>query len=264
VAQLDNAGKPWDSKSLFYLESHWGYKSSEKIAVYLGRTEFAVHRQAKKRGLTYPVSRPCYLSISKVAKMLGISWVSVRKLIERDILPWINLYQRTSVRKVIHIEQLQVWIADPSNWVFLPQIEAVNDLRLKRIIKKASQEWGDEWISVNEAAALRHVSADLVYIYIYEGRIPAFQMDKGSSWKMLRSVVEKIPFGRDSVVAIFCRGCKRLFEISGTLYKKLVFGDDLVVAPVTVAVLCSFCGRKREGPFAARAQLVERCKETNG
>lgn len=247
---------PWDVESLTYLQSHLGYKSNKKIAEHLGRSESAVRHKAAELKVAHPLQSPNYLSMANVAKMLGISWNSLRKLMNKTAFPWITLYQKNDARRMIHIQQLQMWLTDPMNWVYFP-VETVTDPRLASIIKKVSREWGDEWIPVTEAARIRCVSPHLIYFYIYEGKLPAYQFGKWATWKILRSVAENVPFGRDSVVAIYCLGCKQLVEISGTLYPKLLFGDDMVVVPVRIKIPCPFCGRGRKGPCVVNAHLIE-------
>lgn len=178
----------WSAADDAYLREWSGVISDEELAARLGRSPAAIRRvRNKRKGLHTPAHHPDYLTALGVARVLGVDGHTVMKWIDRGILPAEAAPVATAAIRRIRRDTFYAWALRPVNWVYFlrPLREGrISDERLRRLLARRAETWGDEWWTTGQAADYHGVISNDVMRYIEAGRLPAVRW---GNWYVLRS-----------------------------------------------------------------------------
>jgi hypothetical protein len=159
-----------------------GEMTDAEIGAALGRSAEAVRIRRQKRGFPARSKRPGWLTGHQAAKRMGWDVHKVIMLASRGLLRCERLPGQRGIL-TIREERLERWALDPVNWVYFTH-EKVCDERLRRLLKRRAERWGDAWWTTGQAAAWHGVEAAVVQRAIERGEIPAV---KWGNWWVRRS-----------------------------------------------------------------------------
>jgi len=104
-------------------------------------------------------------------------------LIPFDVIP--GERQILNIRKVT----LYRWATRPNNWIYF-RVRNMWDFHLKRLVIRAQEIWGDEWLTIGQAARLIGCDTKSLNMRINRGRIP--EARKNGNWYLPKSVAAGI------------------------------------------------------------------------
>ncbi len=189
------AGRPastwantWTAADEAFLAEHAGHLGDEELAEALGRSAVSIRVRRRRRGYPGPTVHPDYVTAQGIAKSLGIDVHAVCGWIERGLMA--AELAPLADRKIWRVRRVAfyAWALNPLNWVYfirpVRDPERIRDEKLRRLIARRAEQWGDEWWSIGEVADYHGVDAGDVNRAIRAGRLPA--TDWGNWW-VLRS-----------------------------------------------------------------------------
>ena len=163
----------WTEDEDAFLKANLGYLAEDEIAALLGRSVNAIHlRWFRELALPAPSKDPAYITTYQAGLLLGVdSGHVMQNLVDRGLLPGEYLPVRGRTMRRIKRITFERWVINPQNWVYFDPAK-ITDPRLRRLCELRAARWGDAWLTPNEVADLRAVSAASVKAAIYRGVLP--------------------------------------------------------------------------------------------
>jgi len=96
---------------------------------------------------------PGWLTAHKVSMLLGQDSHKLIGWVKTGIFPGISANTAAGTITLINFEQLKVWITRPEHWMYV-DVKRMKPGYLRRLVEKAQERWGDEWLSTRQAAEL--------------------------------------------------------------------------------------------------------------
>ena len=95
------------------------------------------------------------------------------------------LYKRNTPLMAVEVNALVRWLKRPCNWIYFD----VNKLhpKLRAIIKRCQEQWGDRWLTTGEAGALVGVGHKAINQRINRGSIT--NVARHGNWYVRRSEI---------------------------------------------------------------------------
>ncbi len=183
-ASISGSANVWSDEDLAFLREWSGVLGAAEIAERLGRRASAVFTQQIVRGLPTVMKHPDYLTGQKMADALGVDSHAVLMWIDRGLLAAerapLELGRVWRMRRTA----FYAWATNPLNWpCFIRSVrdpERIADEKLRRLIARRAEQWGDEWWSLGEVAAYHGTVHQFINKHIRDGRLPA--TDWGNWW----------------------------------------------------------------------------------
>ncbi len=192
VVQANRGGRRsrlvrWTEPENDFLRENLGRLSEADLAAVLGRTVVAVHNQwHDKLRLAPPSKRPEFeVTGQRIADMLAVDSHSVMLWLRRGQLPFRLLPCRGRRIHLVPRLAFEQWVVNPANWPYFKP-ERIADPRLRALVARQAERWGDEWWTVGQCARHHHVAQRLVGKHITDGLLPA--VDAGN-YRIRRSDV---------------------------------------------------------------------------
>jgi hypothetical protein len=180
--QQTGRNTPWTPAEMSYLRQN-AHLSNDELGQRLGRSKDAVKIRRMRFGVPAPtkVAPHRELSARAVGDMMGWCGKKVKRLIHEYGLP-----ARETVAG-IHMVDVPIfyrWILRPENFVFVLNLQSIQNESLRRMISVRMAQWDDAWWSVGQVARWHGVDGRTVTMNIYRGRLPAVRWN---NWRVLRS-----------------------------------------------------------------------------
>ncbi len=167
--------RPWTKEEDQFVRESLGWLSDEEIGQAIGRTAVAVHdRWDRDLGLPGPSKAPDVITAQKAADMLGIDAHKTAFWVDMELIPGRLMAGARKIR-LIDRQVFRRWVLNPMNWVYF-RADKVRDPELKRMLKKRSKRWGNEWWSTAQAARYHGTDTGEIKRYIQMGRLPSFRL----------------------------------------------------------------------------------------
>lgn len=167
--------RKWSSAEDAFLRVNLGKMTDAQIGQALGRSHLGVHlRWSRDLQLPSPSKAPNVITAHKAARMLGIDSHKISHWVDQGFIPGRIMAGGRKIR-LIEQDAFQKWVLDPMNWMYF-DLHGVNDVELKRLLKKAREKWGDEWWPTYKVAKYHGMKTGDVKRYIQLGRIRARQI----------------------------------------------------------------------------------------
>ena len=207
----------WTEEEDRVLEEHLGIWTEEQIGRALGRSACAVKiRWKRELHLQAPSKHPAILTARNVARVLGVDEHKASSWVDKGILPGTAMAGGRLIRRIQKVDFLR-WALNPKNWIWF-DIRKVPDMRMRRLMEKRAERWGDEWWTSRQVADYYGVDVQDVKRQIKMGKLCGVQakMRGGRSkdpawanWLILRSEATKAGFvirktgtsGRDPIIS---------------------------------------------------------------
>jgi len=194
-------GRRWSEEDDAFLEQNLGYLTEEEIGRVLGRSVIAVHlRWERDLDLPAPSKAPDVFTGENIADMLGLDDHKITHWVDQGFIPGRVMAGGRKIR-LIKRQDFMNWVLDPQHWMYF-DITKVKDPDLKKQLKEAAKQWGDEWWSTRRVADHHGVGVNDVKRYIKLGRIKATQIQysysgrhlnrKWAYWFVLKSEATRI------------------------------------------------------------------------
>ena len=178
----------WTPEERDFLDRYAGVLGDDEIADRLGRTRTAVRVRRRRRDLPGPLVHPHYITGHQIARALGIDGHMAVDMIERGILT--AEVTPLAGRHVWRMKRAAfvAWAVNPMNWPYfwrsVRNPGRLGDETLRRLILRRKAEWGDEWLTPGEVAAIHGVHHTDVNRYVNAGRLKGV---KWGNWLIRRS-----------------------------------------------------------------------------
>lgn len=173
----------WTTQEDRFLQENLGVLTLEEIAARLGRSVNGVKIRQVRQQFAAPSKRPGWLTGHQVARILGVDIHPVCALAGRSLIP---LRRLPGERGILTISKVTLyrWATNPEHWpYFIRSVwdpARITDPRLRRLIERQKERWGDEWWSIGQVAAYHRVGHTDVNRLIRQGKIAA--TDWGNWW----------------------------------------------------------------------------------
>ena len=180
MARIRTSGKQqakmpaWSEEEEAALEAMIGQYSLEEIGRQLGRSAHAIKCRMTRRGMRPAIRQPGWITGYQIAKLLGVDshklgcWIDVG-LLEGERLP----FEGRVIRRVRWMA-LKRWLVQPTSWIYF-DARKIRNAGLRSLVLRAQELWGDEWLSVRQAADLRGCTVDQVSNAILHGRLYGYR-----------------------------------------------------------------------------------------
>lgn len=178
----------WSKEELEFVRQWIGVLPNAVIAEHLGRSEDAIKIIQIRKGIHAPSKRPGYLTGNQAGMVLGMDIHSIVRLSESGILPMERVPGMRGILN-IHVTQLYMWAINPRHWMYF-KLHRMRDRHLARLVELAQSRWGDQWLTIGQAAKMLGVTVGGVNQAIRRGQVPDV-VDWGNWW-IKRSVVEQL------------------------------------------------------------------------
>lgn len=164
----------WTEEEDRILEEHLGIWTEEQIGQALGRSATAVKiRWKREMHLPAPSKHPAVLTARNVAKLLGVDEHKASHWVDEGILPGTVMAGGRYIRLVLKVDLIK-WALNPKNWIWF-DVRAVPDIRLRRLMEKRAERWGDEWWTTRQIEEYYGVDVEDVRRQIKLGKLRGVQ-----------------------------------------------------------------------------------------
>lgn len=187
----ENKARQWTNKELDFLDNNIGKMNHAEIGEALGRSEAAVKIIQIRKGMPAPSKRPGWMSGNDVAKLLGVDIHTVMRwadsgLMSFDVIP--------GVRRILNIREITVWCwaVNWRHWIYF-KAEKVSDRKLQSLVHLSKKRWGDEWLTIGQAAVVAGIGYDrhtLLNNRVNKGQIPEARWN--GNWYIPRSAAVRL------------------------------------------------------------------------
>lgn len=191
------ASNRWSPEELAFVRANLGRLPVDEIGAQVGRSPNAIKIVRLRRGWPAPSKMPDELSANAVGRVLQKDVKTVLLWIRRGILP----ARRFPSSRMIMLVQRQVlarWAVNPANWIYFDW-RRITDPHLRRLCALEAERWGDEWLTIGQAARVAGCDAQDLNRWIHAGKIVGARK-WGPNWSLRRSTVAglRIPKGKGS------------------------------------------------------------------
>ena len=183
---LDNQ-MPWTEEEDLFLQENLGRIPMKEIAKSLGRSINALKIRFTRKGYKTPTKIDGWVTSNKAAKLLGLDSHTVPNWFRLGMIPGRYAYTSNSEVIMIKLSDLKLWITRPYHWPYF-KVDRMPPGHLRRLVEKAQERWGDEWLTTSEVAQMHGLkNCRIVLSDIQKGRLPAIQCRHiggrdGGSW----------------------------------------------------------------------------------
>jgi len=188
--------RKWTEKDDAIMRDNYGKKTIAEIAAMLERSTSVVTNRSSYLGLAKTQRRPGYYNVPEAAGMLGVKNSKVGSWIEKEIIPGVVDMLGTRRFRRIRVETFERWVLSPKNWVHF-SVRKIQDGRLKRLAEMRQKRWGDEWLSLAQAASVMNLKPIYLSKCLQDGLLPAAvkvncygNLNKSGRWLVLKSEAE--------------------------------------------------------------------------
>lgn len=167
--------RKWTAAEDQFLKDNLGKLTNKEMGRALGRSHLGVHlRWSRDLHLPAPSKAPGVLTAHQAARMLGIDAHKIAHWVDKGFIPGRMMAGGRKIR-LINRQDFITWLLEPEHWIYF-DIHQVKDAELKKQLKHAAKEWGDEWWATPKVAQYHGVITSDVKRYIKLGRIKATQI----------------------------------------------------------------------------------------
>ena len=168
--------RKWNSEDDNFLKTNLGYMTEEEMGKALGRTATAVRLRWKRDlQLVSPSKAPNVITAHKAARMIGVDSHKITHWVDQKFIPGRQMAGGRKIR-LIDRDAFLKWVLEPMNWMYF-DLRSVKDLELKKLLRRKSKQWGDEWWPTPKVARYHNVKTGDVKRYIKLKRIRARQIE---------------------------------------------------------------------------------------
>jgi hypothetical protein len=191
------ASNRWAPEELAFVRANLGRLPVEEIGAHVGRSPNAIKIVRLRHGWPAPSKMPDECSANAVGRILRKDVKTALVWIRAGILPGRQLPGSRMIM-VVRRQVLARWAVNPANWIYFDW-RRVTDPHLRRLCALKADRWGDEWLTIGQAARLAGCDAQDLNRWIHAGKIVGARK-WGPNWSLLRSMVAglHIPKGRGS------------------------------------------------------------------
>lgn len=165
----------WTEEEDQFLRDCLGKMPLKEIAQSVGRSENALKIRYTRMGYKSPTKIAGWVTSHKACRLLGVDNHAVPNWFRLGMIP--GRYAYTSNRDIIMISlaDLKFWATRPQHWPYF-KVERMPPGHLRRLVEKAQDRWGDEWLTTAQVAEMKGLPcAKTVLTDIKHGNVPAIQ-----------------------------------------------------------------------------------------
>lgn len=196
IAAGYNGGRPanvtlsntWTTADQAYLEQWAGVLSDVQLGQQLGRSPVAIKIRRKRSGLPSPTTHEDYVTANIVSRKLGVCVKAVCKWIDRGYMKADPAPLADRLVWRMRRSYFYAWALNPDNWILfyrsIRNPSRIRDTKLRQLILRRAEQWGDEWWTAGEVAKYHRVEQQDINRYIHAGKLPAVRWN---NWMVRRS-----------------------------------------------------------------------------
>jgi hypothetical protein len=191
----------WTKEEDAFIQTSMGKMTLAQIGEQIGRTENAIKIRQFRKGFRAASKQAGWMTAHQVCELLGVDSHTVPGWIRNGILKGeyiASTYEKNKTLRV-NIEDLKFWLTRPKNFPYV-RVERMKPGYLRRLVEKAHERWGDEWINMRQFADMHRVDdVKTVTKKLENGKLPGVHIvhlgGRGGAgwalWFIQRSIAEK-------------------------------------------------------------------------
>ncbi len=201
VINRNSKSLKWTKDEDAFINANLGKLTMVQIGEHIGRSENAIKIRQFRKAFRPATKQAGWMTAHQVCLLLGVDSHTVPGWIRNGILPGeyiASTYVKNKTLRV-KIEDLKFWLTRPKNFPYV-RVERMKPGYFRRLVEKAHERWGDEWISMRQFADMHGVEdVKTVTKKLMSKELPGVHIrhlggrggNRWALWFIRRSIAEK-------------------------------------------------------------------------
>jgi hypothetical protein len=190
----------WSKEEDAFINDSFGKLDMSEIGERIGRSQNAIKIRQFRKGFRPATKQQGWMTAHQVCLLLGVDSHTVPGWIRNGILPGEYIASTFENNKTLRvkIDDLKLWLTRPKNFPYV-RVERMKPGYYRRLVEKAHERWGDEWLSMRQFADMHGIECTrLVSKKMMRGELPGVHIKhlcgrheaNWAYWFIRRSVAE--------------------------------------------------------------------------